>query len=544
MKSISGAVLLVVISVLASCGKLPKADAVYYNGKIFTLDSSFATVSAIVVKDGKILAAGTDKQMLQYNAGVQIDLQGKFVYPGFYDAHCHFYGYGVDMKKIWLGGTDSYDAVLDTLIKKKDQRFMGWVFGRGWDQNDWPDKTYPDNHVLDSLFPDVPVFLLRIDGHAALVNSRALEMAGIKGTERVEGGEIRTAGNRLTGLLIDNAIELVRKQIPGPSHSAKIEALLKAQQNCFAVGLTSVGDAGLDPTTIELIDSLQRADALKMRYYAMVSWNGDNAAYYRKNGKVKTARLNVRSFKLYADGALGSRGACLLHPYSDQPGHYGFLLYTIDSLRHAVRDAAELGFQLNTHCIGDSANRYLMQLYGEALKGKNDLRWRIEHAQVVQPSDRKYFADFSIIPSVQPTHATSDMPWAESRIGKDRMKGAYSYKSLLNVAGTVACGSDFPVEDINPLYGFYAAVSRRDQQGNPASGFIPEEALSRKEALYGMTLWAAYAAFEDKEKGSLEKGKFADFVVLDTDLMTAPVEKLFSAKVLSTYIDGIKVYGN
>lgn len=533
-----------ILFLFASCRSSQQADAVYYNGLVYTLDSAFTVAEAFAVKDGKILATGNNAEMLKFSSSVKEDLQGAAVYPGFYDAHCHFYGYGVDMEKIWLGGTVSFEAILDTLRAKNDHRFMGWVFGRGWDQNDWSDKVYPTNAKLDSIFPDVPVLLLRIDGHAALVNTKAIQIAGLTGNEIVEGGEILRSNGKMTGLFIDNAITLVRKHIPEPSYAAKVKALLDAQKNCFAVGLTSVADAGLDPDVIEIIDSLQKTGELQMRYYAMVSWNKENAAYFRKHGKIKTDRLNVRSFKLYADGALGSRGACLLHPYADQPGHHGFMLYSRDSLALAVRDAAGLGFQLNTHCIGDSANRSLMKLYADALKGKNNLRWRIEHAQVVDPSDRKYFAEFSIIPSVQPTHATSDMPWAETRLGKDRMTGAYSYNTLLQTAGIVACGSDFPVEDINPLYGFYAAVSRKDQNGNPASGFLPAEALSRRDALYGMTLWAAYAAFEEQEKGSLVKGKFADFVILDTDLMTAPESDLFRTKVKATYISGVKVFPN
>lgn len=525
-----------------SCNRKPDVDAVYYNGKVYTVDSAFSVVSAFAVKDGKLFATGSDEVMLKLDACERIDLQGKFVYPGFIDPHCHFYGYGVDLAKIWLGGTTSFAAIIDTLIQKKESRFMGWVFGRGWDQNDWEVKTYPDNRMLDSLFPDVPVYLLRIDGHAALVNSKALQLAGITADTKVEGGEIVKVKGKLTGLLIDNALPLVSAFIPEPSTSLKAQALTNAQKNCFAVGLTGIGDAGLSPETIELIDSLQKRKELKMRYNAIVLWNGSSAAYYKRKGKVLTERLNVRSFKLYADGALGSRGACLTHEYNDQPGHFGYMLYTMDSLKQAVKDAAETGFQLVVHCIGDSANRVMLQLYAEALQEKNNYRWRIEHAQVVNAEDRHYFSDFSIIPSVQPTHATSDMYWAEDRLGKSRMSAAYSYQSLLKAAGLVANGSDFPVEDINPLYGFYAAVSRKDQQGNPVQGFLPEEALTREQALRGMTIWAAYAAFEENVKGSLEAGKFADFVILDKDLMKAEDKELYKIKVLATYLNGENVF--
>jgi predicted amidohydrolase YtcJ len=534
---------LVIISIFFfSCHHEMQVDTVYYNGKVYTVDSSFSVVAAFAVKDGKIVRVGTDEEMLALDAKEKVDLNGKCVYPGFIDPHCHFYGYGVDIPKIWLGGTTSFRSIIDTLMVKKDQRFMGWVFGRGWDQNDWALQEFPDNTLLDSLFPDVPVYLLRIDGHAAIVNTKALTLAGITAKTKVNGGEVVLKNGKPTGLLVDNATTLVSKLIPEPGQRERTAALLNAQQRCFEVGLTSISDAGLTPATIQLINSLQRQQQLKMRYYAMVSWNHDNANYFRDKGKIKTERLNVRSFKLYADGALGSRGACLLHPYTDQPSHFGFLLFTVDSLRQAINDAADLGFQLNTHCIGDSANRVMLSLYAEKLEGKNDHRWRIEHAQIVNPADRKYFHDYSIIPSVQTTHATSDMPWAEKRLGHERMEGAYSYQSLLQCNGMLANGSDFPVEDINPLYGFYAGVTRKDQKGNPAKGFLPNEALTKEQALRAMTIWAAYAAFEEKEKGSIEAGKFADFVILDKDLMNAPDSTLFKAKVQATYLNGDKVY--
>jgi predicted amidohydrolase YtcJ len=530
------------VATLLSCKTEYAADTVYYNAKVYTVDSAFAIADAFAVKDGKILAVGSAVDLRKIKAAAEVDLGGRSVYPGFYDAHCHFYGYGVDLKKIWLIGTNSFEAILDTLVLKKDIKFMGWIFGRGWDQNDWEVKEFPDNAKLDSLFPDIPVFLMRIDGHAALVNSKALAICGVTEDTKVEGGELIKKGGKLTGLLIDNAVDLVKLKIPEPGREALIEALLSAQKNCFEVGLTSVVDAGLDVSTILLIDSLQKAGALQMRMNTMVSYSPGNVAYYRSNGRYKSERLQVCSFKLYADGALGSRGACLLHPYMDMPGHHGFLLSSVDSLKQAARVAADLGFQLNTHCIGDSANRLLLKIYSDVLKGKNDFRWRIEHAQVMHPSDFHLFHDYSIIPSVQSTHATSDMYWVGTRVGPERLKSSYAYKELLNQRGLIAAGSDFPVEGINPLYGFYAAVARKDQNSYPENGFQKDQAISRVEALRAMTIWAAYASFEEEERGSLEPGKWADFVVLEKDLMTAPENELFKIKVLNTFSGGVKVF--
>jgi len=527
---------------MTSCSSTFEADVVYYNGTVYTVDSIFSVVEAIAVKDGKIIALGSSEEMKKIKSKEQIDLDGKFLYPGLYDAHCHFYGYGVDLPKIWLIGTSSFDEIIDTLIQNKERRFMGWVFARGWDQNDWNDKTFPDKSKLDSLFPDVPVFLMRIDGHAALVNQKALDLCQVNENSKVEGGELLMKNGKLTGLLIDNAVDLVKLKIPEPGIKELSKALLTAQKNCFAVGLTSVTDAGLGVKTILLIDSLQKAGELKMRMNAMVSFTQENLNYYKKHGAYKSDRLSVHSFKLYADGALGSRGACLLHPYLDQPGHKGFLLHRIDSIIYAAQQAKAIGFQLNTHCIGDSANHLLLKIYSEVLKGKNDLRWRIEHAQVLANEDFHLFADYSIIPSVQPTHATSDMYWVGERIGEERLKTAYAYKRLLNERGLIAAGSDFPVEAINPLYGFYAAVVRKDQKDFPENGFQTENALTREEALKAMTIWAAFAAFEEKERGSIEIGKDADFVLLEKDLMKAKEKELFNIKVLQTIIAGERVF--
>jgi predicted amidohydrolase YtcJ len=525
-----------------SCKNHKQVDAIFYNGKVYTIDSSFSTCEAFAVKDGRIIFTGTNEQVKEYEALNKTDLKGKFVYPGFYDAHCHFYNYGLGLKKINLYNTNSFDEIKDTLLKYRDNRFMGWVYGQGWDQNDWPVQKYPDRQFLDSLFPDVPVLLFRVDGHAALANKKALDIAGITVKTKIQGGEVEVINGRLTGILIDNAKDSVKVKIPLPHAEAETEALLEAQKNCFKVGLTTIADAGLEKETILLIDSLQKAHLLKMGYYAMVTWNMKNKEYFFKNGKIDNGSLHVCSFKLYADGALGSRGACLLKPYTDMPNHRGFLLNPVDSLMKAAEEIAVSGFQMNTHCIGDSGVRLMLNIYGKALAGKSDARWRIEHCQVVDPDDLKLFKNYGVIPSVQPTHATSDMYWAEERLGPERIKTAYAYLQLIESAGLVANGSDFPVEDINPLYGYYAAVVRRDKKNFPADRFQPENALTREDALRGMTIWAAYSCFEEKQKGSLEVGKQADFVILEDDLLSAPEEKLWQIKVKNTFIKGELVY--
>jgi predicted amidohydrolase YtcJ len=521
---------------------MQKVDLIVYNAVVYTIDKNFSKAQCFAVKDGKIIDVGSDKEILEkYDAKEKLNAEGRPVYPGFIDAHCHFLGYGLSLQRVNLVGTKSLDEVIQRVVEFSKKNNAEWVTGRGWDQNDWEIKEFPDNTKLDSLFPHTPVYLRRVDGHAALVNSDAIRSAGIQPGQKIEGGLIETKNGKLTGILVDNAIDLIARVVPGPTKEQQVEALLSAQKNCFGVGLTTVDDAGLDRDVVELIDSLQKSGSLRMRIYAIASGSEDNLSYYLSHGQYKTGRLNVRAFKFYADGALGSRGALLLQPYSDKPGHYGFLVNELDFLKKSAERIAASNFQMCTHCIGDSANRLMLDIYGSVLKTKNDRRWRIEHAQVVNPGDFKKFGMFSIIPSVQPTHATSDMYWAKDRLGEERVKGAYAYRDLLTQNGFVADGSDFPVESINPLLGFYAAVVRKDLEGYPDNGFQIENALTREEALKAMTNWAAYSNFEENEKGSIEPGKFADFVILDNDIMSIDIIHVPSVKVIYTYLNGERV---
>ena len=519
-----------------------KADLIICNAIVYTIDSAFATAESFAVKDGKILAVGKQEDIFSAYEGEKLDLQGKAVYPGLIDAHCHFLGYGKGLTQADLIDTKSFDEVIQRVVEYSKIKKGEWIIGRGWDQNDWTAKEFPTKAKLDSLFPSTPVFLKRVDGHAALVNSEALKRAGINEKTKLNGGLIEVKNNKPTGILVDNAVDLVANVIP-PANKEEIQsALLAAQANCFAAGLTTVDDAGLEKQVVDIIDEMQKKGELKMRIYAMLTDNRENLNYYLEHGKYKSDRLNICSFKFYADGALGSRGACLLHPYSDKPKEQGFLLNKPEYFIEKSKQLFEKGFQMNTHCIGDSSDRFILDTYGAVLKEKNNKRWRIEHAQVVDKADIHKFHQYSIIPSVQYTHATSDMYWAKDRLGEERIRNAYVYKDLLEQAGTIALGTDFPVENINPLYTFYAAVARKDLKGFPEQGFQPENALTREEALKGMTIWAAYSNFEEKEKGSLEAGKWADFIITDKDIMKVDINEVPNVKILATYLNGEKVY--
>jgi hypothetical protein len=534
---------LAVLYSLLACNSGKKADLLVYGSTIYTVDSSFSKFEAMAIKDGKIIALGTSREILDtYTAPEKLDAGGKYIYPGFIDAHCHFFEYALGLKTANLVGTGSWDAILDSLSNFSRKNQDGWIIGNGWDQNDWPVKKFPDNEQLNKLFPDRPVILSRIDGHAAIANQKALELAGIKAGQTLTGGDIELINGHLTGMLIDNAVNLVMAKTPAPTPAVVKSALQEAQANCFAMGLTTLDDCGLSFRQILLLDSLQQSGTIKMRVYAMLSDVKENYDYIFSRGKIKTGRLNVRGFKVYADGALGSRGACLLQPYSDQPGHLGFLLSKPAHFDSVAATIAANGYQMCTHAIGDSGNRIILNTYAKYLRGKNDLRWRVEHAQVISASDFSIFGNNSIIASVQPTHATSDMYWAGERLGSERVKGAYAFNQLKDQNGWIALGTDFPVEDISPFKTFYAAVVRKDAKGYPDMGYQMENALSRQDALRGMTIWAAKSNFEETEKGSLEVGKMGDFIMLDKDILEASPKDLLSTQVMHTFLGGERVF--
>ncbi len=526
-----------------ACYYTQSADILIHNAKIYTVDSVFTIAEAMAIKDGKIIDIGANNELKnRYEAKEEIDAKNQSIYPGFIDAHCHFFGYGNTFFQVNLVGTTSWKEVITKCIEFSKDYEGDWIQGRGWDQNDWEIKEFPNKKELDSLFPNTAVLLKRIDGHAAIANSKALELAKITSGTRIAGGVFQEADGQLTGILIDNAVDSVSSVIPNYSYLDIKKALLKAEENCFAVGLTTLDDAMLDYDVSKVIDSLHHTKELKIKVYGMLMPTKENKTHYLENGPYKTEKLNIRAFKYFADGALGSRGAKLLKPYSDDIHNDG--LFLNDSL-FFIKEAEklkEMGFQMNTHCIGDRANRMILDIYGQILGGTNDLRWRIEHAQIVNSQDLEKFKAFTIIPSVQPTHATSDMYWLEDRVGEKRKNQAYAYKELLKQNGIIALGTDFPIEDISPIKTFYAAVARKDANNYPENGFQKENALSREEALKGMTIWAAIANFEESEKGSLEKGKSADFVFLSQDLLKVEESEILNTKVVATFINGEKVY--
>jgi len=532
---------LLLIVLLNACSGKEKADLIVTNANIYTVNSTFDKAEAFAVKDGKFLAVGDNNDVLaHYEAHDVMDAQGKTILPGFIDAHCHFYGLGLNQNRVDLTGTKSFDDMMKRVLDFQNTHHAKFIIGSGWDHNDWEEQEFPDNKLLNVLFPNTPVALMRIDGHAMLCNQAALDLAGITIHTAFERGRIEVENDALTGILIDKPMELIKAVYPKPTRQEQIEALLKAQQICFDYGLTTISDAGLDKDIITLIDSLQSTGDLSMRVYAMVANTKENLDYYLTEGPVKTDRLNVRSIKVYADGALGSRGAALKKPYSDHHNHYGGLIINQEAFKALAKRVAQSKFQMNTHAIGDSTNKVVLQTYKEVLNGQQNKRWRVEHAQILTDNDIQLFKDENIIPSVQPTHATSDMYWAEERLGQERIKNAYVYRDLLKASGRIALGTDFPVEQVSPFLTFYAAVSRQDEKGYPEEGFQKENALSREETLKGMTIWAAYANFEEQEKGSIEVGKFADFIVLDKDIMTVPIQQVPKIEVEQTFVGGIK----
>ena len=524
---------------LSSCSE--KADLIVHNANVYNLNSSLDKSSSFAVKDGKFIYVGNDEILSKYSSANIINAQGLPIYPGFIDSHAHFFDLGYYLNQVDLKNTNSLEEVIERVISFDSENNTEFIIGRGWDQNDWSNKDFPDNLLLNQEFPDKAVVLRRIDGHAYLVNDFALELAGIDNLSNVEGGEFIKENGKLTGVLIDNAMRLIDDIIPEPTKEQTVKALLSAQNLAFENGLTTISDAGLTKSQIDLIDELQNDGILKIRIYAMVENEPKTLEYYLNSGPYKTDLLNVRSVKVYADGALGSRGALMINDYSDRKGFKGIIRTPIDSIQNLAFKLAGTGFQMNTHAIGDDANRIVIKAYRNALFDYRDPRWRIEHAQVVSEDDFELF-NSKIIPSVQPTHATSDMYWLNDRIGPKRAKNAYAYKKLLEKSGIIAFGTDFPVEDISPIMTFYSAVVRKDISGYPEGGFQIENALGRLDAILAMTISGAYANFEEDEKGSIEIGKFADFIILDNDLIESEESKIPYTNIVATFINGELVF--
>ena len=532
-------ILLLFLIFLTSCTE--SVDLIVHNAKIYSADELNTRYSSFAVKEGKFVYVGGDEILSNYSSANIINAQDLPVYPGFIDSHAHFYDLGFYLNQVDLKNTQSLEEVIDRVTEFDAENNSNFIIGRGWDQNDWNNKTFPTNTLLNEKFPDKPVVLRRIDGHAYLVNDSALKLAGINNSTKVDGGEIVKIGNRLTGVLIDNSMRLVDKIIPEPSKEESIQALLSAQDLAFQYGLTTISDAGLTKKQIDLIDELQKDGALKIRIYAMIENDPSSLEHYLELGPYKTDRLNVRSVKVYVDGALGSRGALLIDDYSDRKGYKGIIRTPIDSVNNLAFRLAGTKFQMNTHAIGDKANRIVLNAYRDALFDFRDPRWRIEHAQVIAKEDFDLF-NTKIIPSVQPTHATSDMYWLNERIGPIRAKYAYAYKELLDKSQIIAFGTDFPVEDISPIMTYYSAVARKDINGYPDEGFQIENSISRADALIAMTRHGAYANFEEDEKGSIEVGKFADFVILDNDLITSAENRIPLTNIVATFVNGELVF--
>jgi hypothetical protein len=557
------ALLIVMSSTLSSCSSKEAVDLIVHNGKVYTVDSDFSQQEAFAIRDGKFVEIGKSSTILsKYTSARIVDAQKNYILPGIIDAHAHLYWLGQKLEEADVSKAKSFGEVI-TILKQYQEANPDkkWIKGYGWNQNNWNPAILPTKEILDEAFPDIPVFLKRIDEHVALVNQKALSEANINQYSKMpKGGTLGIYVDKgeegklnkekglkgLNGLLYETAINLATEKMPPLTDEEMKRAFQGAEKACFKNGVTSVGDALMDKRMFELMDSMHREKSLKLRVYAMIDPTEENQEYFLEKGTIKTDRLHAGALKLFADGTLGSYGAAMLEAYSDSASMYGAMWRSTDEYRQLIKKFAEKGFQVNTHCIGDSANRIFLDLYGEFLgkeENKNkDLRWRIEHAQVVHHDDLEKFKKFKIIPSVQPTHAISDMPWVETRLGKNRLRHAYTYRELYEQNNMIAFGTDFPIEAINPFSTFHAAVARQDGLGNPKEGFQMENAVTREVALKAMTIWAAYSAFEEKEKGSIEAGKFADFILIDTDIMKTDNRLLRNTHVLQTYVNGEMVY--
>jgi predicted amidohydrolase YtcJ len=528
------------------------ADLIVTNARIYTVDANRPFVEAMVIANGRVVFTGPASAALTYRTSNTrvLDAQGQTVIPGMIDAHVHLLGLGTALRTVDLVGTASYEQVIERVVARAREVPAGtWITGRGWDQNDWGDTRFPTHDALSRAVPNHPVYLTRVDGHAALVNAAAMRAASLTASAQdPSGGRIvRAPNNEPTGVLVDRAMGLVGRVIPAASMDEMRNATLAAIREVNKWGLTGVHDAGVGRGTIDVFEELAREGRFSLRNYIMVA--NDDAAidHYLARGPqsgLYDGRLWIKAIKISADGALGSRGAALIEPYADEPGNRGLMLVPEGRVKSVAVKALGKGFQVNVHAIGDRANRVVLDEMEAALREVPvaDHRFRIEHAQIIHSDDIPRFQQLGVIPSMQASHQTSDMYWAGNRLGPFRLLGAYAWRSLLNSGVIIPNGSDFPVELVNPLISFHASVARQDANDWPEGGWHPEQRMTRDEALKSMTLWPAYAAFMEKDVGSLEPGKLADFVILDQDIMRVPNELILRTRVVATYLAGRAVY--
>jgi predicted amidohydrolase YtcJ len=531
-----------------------RPDLILHNARIYTVDAHNTVAEAVAIAGDRIVSVGSDGDVVALRGASTrvIDLRGATVVPGFHDAHAHVVGVGAWLQDVDLRGTRSYEDVVGRVRRRLATARPGeWVVGRGWDQNDWAEKDWPTHALLTAASPDNPVYLTRVDGHAGLANRKAMDAANLtRSTPDPAGGRIiRSTNGEPTGVLIDAAESLVTSRIPPVAREQLEDQIQLADQELRRLGVTTVHDAGADGDTVDAYKRLIDAGKIKTRLYVMLGGSLSELTPFFDRGPVTdfaNHRMAVRAIKVYADGALGSRGAALLEPYLDEPGTTGLLTTPPEEVYAQTLAAAKAGFQTGIHAIGDRANRQVMDVFERVLRevpGARGLRMRIEHAQILDATEIPRFARLGVIASMQPTHATSDMPWAAARVGNARIEeGAYVWRKLLDAGAVIASGSDFPVEDANPMLGFYAAITRQDAAGNPRGGWMPRERMTREEALASFTRQAAFASHAETLTGSIESGKLADLLVLSRDIMRVTPREILPTTVRQTIVAGEIVY--
>lgn len=531
----------VCMSLFSSCMKAEHADLIIHNAVIHSMDEKMTVYEAMAIRDGKIVELGPERQILnRYSADEFVDAGGKDIYPGFTDAHVHLLLAAKQRMGVDLSQCKSLAQLVTDVEIYQQRNNQKIIVGQGWNEGAWRDNSLPTNERLNEVFPATPVCLFRNDGHTALVNEAMLQRAGINDQTEVSSGEIMKKDGKITGILTDEAMELVKKKLPVYSPQELKEKVIEIQNELLMYGITNVHDAGLEAEDVQVMKELIDAGRLKVNLYGMLLPTKENIQFARKNGIYEYKNLTIRSFKVFADGSLGGRGAYLKKAYSDDAHSHGHTTVTREELDELVLLCQDLRYQLNAHAIGDAAVKMVLDAYKDVSKTNPDHRWRIEHAQIVSPEDMPLFMQYGILPSVQPTHAVSDYLFAEKRLGTERLKGAYAYNSLLKATGMIAIGTDYPIEDMNPFKTIYAACARKNDKETPTGGFLPEEAISLDDCLRGMTVWATLAGFQEDRIGRLEEGMDATFAVFERKItVSSTFQQNFS---LHTYIKGKEVY--